>query len=169
MSKVHIGSKIKLKKEMGPFKSIGAICTVRLVKDNGEIQFGGPGVPEYGAMSEDELDKYFEIVDPTKPSFSDPENLNDDDLNAIVEDLKMQLEKYEKVAEERKKQKNLVQLGELYIGDIFTYKTCKYIVVRRFNDCSKIAVCPVKSIHDIIYSMILCDEDMLVEIPSDQV
>ena len=134
MSKVKAGDKIKLKKKMGTFDSIGSICTVRHVTKNGEIEFGGPDVPGCGCMSADELDKYFEIVDPINPSFSDPENLNDDDLNAATEDLKAQLEKYEKVIAERKKQKNLVQLDALYTGDIFTYSKIEYKVVSRLND-----------------------------------
>ena len=71
---------------------------------------------------------------PIKPSFDDPASLDDDTLNATVESLKEQLVKYEKVAKERKKRKNLVQLGALYIGDIFIFSEIEYKIVNRLSD-----------------------------------
>lgn len=135
MSKVQVGDKIKLKKEMGPIKTIGSVCTVRLVKDNGDIEFKSPDIPGYGVMSEDELDKYFEIIDPTKPSFDDLENLNDDELNIVTEDLRNRLIK----CEELKKQRKLVQLSTLCIGDIFSYNDNEYKIISRLT-CNDIFV-----------------------------
>ncbi len=70
---------------------------------------------------------------PVKPSFDDLEDLDDDALNATVVGLKEQLEKYEKVVEERKKQRNLVTLDELIVGDTFIYNEVEYKFVHRLN------------------------------------
>ena len=165
MSKVQVGDKIRLKKEMGPIKTIGSVCTVRLVKDNGDIEFEGPDIPGYGVMSEDELDKYFEIIDPTKQSFDENKN----ELGEIVQGFKNQLEKLDEIVTEvARKTIVTVPLRILNIGDVFTYKSRKYIVIKKLNNCLKVAVCPVKSINNIIDSMIFCNEDILVEILNDQ-
>ena len=39
MSKVKVGDKIKLKKEMGPLTDIGIICTVKEIDSRGNIIF----------------------------------------------------------------------------------------------------------------------------------
>lgn len=100
MSKVKAGDKIKLKKEMGPLTDIGTICTIKEIDSHGNIIFSNKNLlGTLGYMTEDELDKYFEIVK--------LEELNSNDLNNTIEDLKAQLEKYEKAITERKKEEIL--------------------------------------------------------------
>ena len=115
MSKVKIGDKIKLKKEMGPLTDIGTICTVEKIDSNGSISFSSTSLPgTLGYMTEDELDKYFEIVK--------LEELNNNDLYDTIEDLKARLKECEEIAAKREKEQNKVRLGELEVGDIFTVK-----------------------------------------------
>ncbi len=124
MSKVKVGDKIKLKKEMGLLTDIGAICTVEEVGSNGTIIFSSESLPyTLGYMTEDELDKHFEIMR--------LEELNDNDLNTTIEDLKARLKEYEEIVAKRKKEQNKVRLGELEVGDIFTVEnyTAEYRVI----------------------------------------
>lgn len=96
MSKVNAGDKIKLKKEMGLLTDIGTICTVEEVDSNGTISFSSTSLPgTLGYMTEDELDKYFEIVK--------LEELNNNDLNDTIEDLKVRLKECEEIVAKRKK------------------------------------------------------------------
>lgn len=98
MSKVKVGDKIKLKKEMGLLTDIGTICTIEKNNNDGTISFSSTSLPgTLGYMTEDELDKYFEIVK--------LEELNNNDLNATIEDLKTRLKECEEIAANRKKSK----------------------------------------------------------------
>lgn len=90
MSKVKVGDKIKLKKEMGPLTDIGIICTVKEIDSRGNIIFSNKNLLGLlGYMTEDELDKYFEIVK--------LEELNNNDLNDTIEDLKVRLKECEEI------------------------------------------------------------------------
>ena len=112
MSKVKIGDKIKLKKEMGPLTDISTICTVKEIDSHGNIIFSNKNLlGTLGLMTEDELDKYFEIVK--------MEELNSNDLNDTIEDLKARLKECEEIVAKRKKEQNKVRLGDLEVGDIF--------------------------------------------------
>ena len=62
-------------------------------------------------MTEDELDKYFEIVK--------LEELNNNDLNDTIEDLKVRLKECEEIVAKRKKEQNKVHLGDLEVGGYF--------------------------------------------------
>lgn len=167
MSKVQVGDKINLKKEMGPFKKIGSICTVTDIGDDGSIKFESSDFPGYGVMSEDELDKYFDIIVPIEPSNDGLESLNDDELNKAAEILKNQLEKYEKAIAKRKEGK--LYLGELEPGEIFLdQEGVKYIIVKHFLDCDKSAVCLAKWPYNFPYSLMLFDSNELVKRVDDQ-
>ena len=112
MSKVKVGDKIKLKKEMGLLTDIGTICTIEKINNDGIISFSSTSLPgTLGYMTEDELDKYFEIVK--------LEELNSNDLNDTIEDLKARLKECEEIVAKRKKEQNKVRLGDLEVGDIF--------------------------------------------------
>lgn len=130
MSKVKVGDKIKLKKEMGPLTDIGIICTVKEIDSRGNIIFSNKNLLGLlGYMTEDELDKYFEIVK--------LEELNNNDLNDTIEDLKVRL----KECEEIKKEKNKVRLGALEVGNIFTVENyiAEYRVIDHLSSCTLIA------------------------------
>ena len=58
---IKANDRIRLKKPMGAFKNVGEICRVESVGD-GAITFSFGGGLHLGCMSEDELPKYFEIV-----------------------------------------------------------------------------------------------------------
>ena len=113
MSKVKVGDKIKLKKEMGPLTDICTICTIKEIDSRGNIIFLNKNLPgTLGYMTEDELDKYFEIMK--------LKELNNNDLNDTIEDLKARLKECEEIVSKRKKEQNKVRLGDLEVGDIFT-------------------------------------------------
>ena len=127
MSKVKAGDKIKLKKEMGPLTDIGTICTVKEIDSHGNIIFSNKNLlGTLGLMTEDELDKYFEIMK--------LDELNSNDLNDTIENLKAQLEKYEKAITERKKEKKKkFYLIDLEPGDVFEDEYgSRYIIVKHF-------------------------------------
>ena len=124
MSKVKVGDKIKLKKEMGPLTDIGTICIIKEIDSHGNIIFLSKNLSgTLGYMTEDELDKYFEIVK--------LEELNNNDLNDTIEDLKVRLKECEEIVAKRKKEQNKVRLGDLEPGDIFVAEnyTSKHLVV----------------------------------------
>ena len=62
---LNIGDKIVLKKAMGAFTNVGEVCEVKTITDN-LIGFSfGNGI-HMGYMSEDELNKYFEVQKPAE-------------------------------------------------------------------------------------------------------
>lgn len=133
MSKVKVGDKIKLKKEMGPLTDIGTICTIKEIDSRGNIIFSNKNLLGLlGYMSEDELDKYFEIVK--------LEELNNNDLNDTIEDLKVRLKECKEIIAKRKKEQNKVRLGDLEVGDIFTVENYadKYRVVDHLSNCTMV-------------------------------
>ena len=120
-------------------------------------------------MSEDELDKYFDVIDQEKPLLDGLESLNDKELNKAAEILRCQLEKYEKAIAERKEKEEKLYLGELEPGEIFLDREgVKYIIVRHFLDCDKSAVCLAKWPYDLPYSLMLFNSDELVKRVDDQ-
>lgn len=124
MSKVNAGDKIKLKKEMGLLTDIGTICTIKEIDSHGNIIFSNKNLSgTLGYMTEDELDNYFEIVK--------LEELNNNDLNNTIKDLKVQLKECEEIVAKREKEQNKVRLGDLEVGDIFTLEnyTAEYRVI----------------------------------------
>ena len=133
MSKVKVGDKIKLKKEMGPLTDIGTICTIKEIDSHGNIIFLNKNLlGTLGLMTEDELNKYFEIVK--------LEELNNNDLNDTIEDLKVRLKECEEIVSKRKKEQNKVRLGDLEVGDIFTVENyvSKYRVVDHLSNCTMV-------------------------------
>lgn len=162
MSKVNAGDKIKLKKEMGPLTDIGTICTVEEVDSNGTISFSSTSLPgTLGYMTEDELDKYFEIVK--------LEELNNNDLNDTIEDLKVRLKECEEIVAKRKKEQNKVRLGDLEVGDIFTLEnyTAEYRVVDHLSSYTMIINISFSHDKDVMLPYIL-DSNTLVKKVDDQ-
>lgn len=162
MSKVNAGDKIKLKKEMGLLTDIGTICTVKEVDSNGTISFSSTSLPgTLGYMTEDELDKHFEIMR--------LEELNDNDLNTTIEDLKARLKEYEEIVAKRKNEQNKVRLGELEVGDIFTVEnyTAEYRVVDHLSSYTMIIKTSFSRDKDVMLPYIL-DSNTLVKKVDDQ-
>ena len=162
MSKVKVGDKIKLKKEMGPLTDIGTICTIKEIDSHGNIIFSYKNLLGIlGYMSEDELDKYFEIVK--------LEELNNNDLNNTIEDLKARLKECEEIVVKRRKEQNKVRLGDLEVGDIFTLENCiaKYRVIDHLSNFTLIINISFSSDKDIMLPYIL-DSNTLVKKVDDQ-
>lgn len=67
---VKAGDRIILKKEMGAFKNIGEECIVLSVNDN-IISFRFGNGLHLGCMSEDELNKYFDVVIKDAPTVTE--------------------------------------------------------------------------------------------------
>lgn len=163
MSKVKIGDKIKLKKEMGPLTDIGTICTIKEIDSHGNIIFLNKNLPgTLGYMTEDELDKYFEIVK--------LEELNNNDLYDTIEDLKARLKECEEIVTKREKEQNKVRLGDLEVGDIFTVAnyTSEYRVVDHLSSCTLIINTSFSRDKDIILPIYTLDSNTLVEKVDDQ-
>ena len=163
MSKVKVGDKIKLKKEMGPLTDIGTICTVKEIDSHGNIIFSNKNLlGTLGLMTEDELDKYFEIVK--------LEELNSNDLNDTIEDLKARLKECEEIAAKRKKEQNKVRLGDLEVGDIFTLEnyTAEYRVVDHLSSCTMIINTSFPSNEYIMIPAYTLNSDALVKKVDDQ-
>lgn len=163
MSKVNAGDKIKLKKEMGLLTDIGSICTVEEVSSNGTIRFSSESLPgTLGYMTEDELDKYFEIVK--------LEELNNNDLYDTIEDLKTRLKECEEIVAKRENEQNKVRLGELKTGDIFTVENyaSEYRVVDHLSNCTMVVGTSFSHIKDVILSTYVIDSNTLVEKVDDQ-
>lgn len=162
MSKVKVGDKIKLKKEMGPLTDIGTICTIKEIDSHGNIIFSNKNLLEMlGLMTEDEIDEYFEIVK--------LEELNSNDLNDTIEDLKARLKWCEEIAAKRKKEQNKVRLGDLEIGDIFTLENCtaKYRVIDHLPNFTLIINISFSSDKDVMLPYIL-DSNTYVKKVDDQ-
>ena len=162
MSKVKVGDKIKLKKEMGPLTDIGTICTVKEIDSYGNIIFLNKNLPgTLGYMTEDELDKYFEIMK--------LEELNSNDLNDTIEDLKAYLKECEEIVAKREKEQNKVRLGELGVGDIFTLENynAEYRVIDHLSSCTLIINTSFSRDKDVILPYIL-DSNTLVKKVDDQ-
>ena len=163
MSKVKAGDKIKLKKEMGPLTDIGTICTVKEIDSYGNIIFFNKNLPgTFGYMTEDELDKYFEIVK--------LEELNSNDLNDTIEDLKTRLKECEEIIAKREKEQNKVRLGELEIWDIFTLENCnaEYRVIDHLSSCTLVINTAFSRDKDAILPAYTLDSDVLVKKVDDQ-
>lgn len=163
MSKVKVGDKIKLKKEMGPLTDIGTICTIKEIDSRGNIIFLNKNLPgTLGYMTEDELDKYFEIVK--------LEELNNNDLNDTIEDLKVRLKECEEIVAKRKKEQNKVRLGDLEVGDIFTVENyaSEYRVVDHLSNCTMVVGTSFSHDKDVILSTYIIDSNILVEKVDDQ-
>lgn len=162
MSKVKVGDKIKLKKEMGPLTDIGTICTVKEIDSHGNIIFLSKNLlGTLGYMTEDELDKYFEIVK--------LEELNNNDLNDTIEDLKVRLKECEEIVAKRKKEQNKVRLGDLEVGDIFTLEnyTAEYRVIDHLSSCTLVINTSFSRDKDVMLPYIL-DYNTLVKKVDDQ-
>ena len=162
MSKVKVGDKIKLKKEIGPLTDIGTICTVKEIDSHGNIIFLNKNLPgTLGYMTEDELDKYFEIMK--------LEELNSNDLNDTIEDLKAYLKECEEIVAKREKEQNKVRLGELEVGDIFTLENCtaEYRVIDHLSSCTLINTAFSRDKDAILLAYTL-DSNTLVEKVDDQ-
>ena len=158
MSKVKVGDKIKLKKEMGPLTDIGTICTIKEIDSRGNIIFSNKNLLGLlGYMSEDELDKYFEIMK--------LEELNNYDLNDTIEDLKARLKECEEIVAKREKEQNKVRLGELEVGDIFTVENyaSEYRVVDHLSNCTMVVGTSFSHDKDVILSTYVIDSNILVE------
>ena len=158
MSKVKVGDKIKLKKEMGPLTDIGTICTIKEIDSCGNIIFSNKNLLGLlGYMSEDELDKYFEIMK--------LEELNNYDLNDTIEDLKARLKECEEIVAKREKEQNKVRLGELEVGDIFTVENyaSEYRVVDHLSNCTMVVGTSFSHDKDVILSTYVIDSNILVE------
>lgn len=158
MSKVKVGDKIKLKKEMGPLTDIGTICTVKEIDSHGNIIFFNKNLSgTLGYMTEDELDKYFEIVK--------LEELNNNDLSDTIEDLKTRLRECEEIVAKRKKEQNKVRLGELKVGDIFTLENCTagYRVIDHLSSCTMVVGTSFFHDKDVVLSTYVIDSNILVE------
>lgn len=163
MSKVKVGDKIKLKKEMGPLTDIGTICTVKEIDSHGNIIFSNKNLPgTLGYMTEDELEKYFEIMK--------LEELNNNDLNATIEDLKARLKECEEIAAKRKKEHNKVRLGDLEVGDIFIVENyaSEYRVVDHLSNCTMVVGTSFSHDKDVILSTYVIDSDIFVKKVYDQ-
>lgn len=172
MSKVKVGDKIKLKKEMGPLTDIGTICTVKEIDSYGNIIFSNKNLlGMLGYITEDELDNYFEIVK--------LEELNNNDLNDTIEDLKARLniedlkarlKECEEIVAKRKKEQNKVRLGDLEIGDIFTLEkyTAEYRVIDHLSSCTLIINTVFSRDKDAILPAYTLDSDVLVKKVDDQ-
>ena len=163
MSKVKVGDKIKLKKEMGLLTDIGTICTVKEIDSYGNIIFSSKNLPgTLGYMTEDELDKYFEIVK--------LEELNNNDLNDTIEDLKARLKECEDIVAKRKKEQNKVHLGDLEVGDIFTVGnyTAEYRVVDHLSSCTMIINTSFPSNEYIMIPTYTLDSNTIVKKVDDQ-
>ena len=158
MSKVKVGDKIKLKKEMGPLTDIGTICTIKEIDSHGNISFSSTSLPRtLGYMTEDELDKYFEIVK--------LEELNNNDLYDTIEDLKARLKECEEIVTKREKEQNKVRLGDLEVGDIFTvenYNT-EFRVIDHLSNCTLIINTSFSRDKDKILPAYTLDSNTLVE------
>lgn len=157
MSKVKVGDKIKLKKEMGPLTDIGTICTIKEIDSYGNIIFSYKNLLGIlGYMSEDELDKYFKIMK--------LEELNNNDLNDTIEDLKVRLKECEEIVTKRKKEQNKVRLGELEVGDIFTVENYadKYRVVDHLSNCTMVISTHFSYDKDVILPAYTLDSNTLV-------
>lgn len=158
MNKVKVGDKIKLKKEMGPLTNIGTICTIKRIDSNGNIIFSSNNLSgTLGLMTEDELDKYFEIVK--------LEELNNNDLNDTIEDLKTRLKECEEIAAKRKKEQNKVRLGELEVGDIFIVAnyTSEYRVIDHLSNCTMIINTSFSRNKEVILPAYVLNSDVLVK------
>lgn len=158
MSKVKVGDKIKLKKEMGPLTDIGTICTVKEIDSHGNIIFLSKNLSgTLGYMTEDELDKYFEIVK--------LEELNNNDLNDTIEDLKVRLKECEEIVAKRKKEQNKVRLGDLEVGDIFILKnyTAEYRVIDHLSSCTLVINTSFSRDKDVMLPAYTLDSNTLVE------
>ena len=163
MSNVKIGDKIKLKKEMGLLTDIGTICTIEKINNDGTISFSSTSLPgTLGYMTEDELDKYFEIVK--------LEELNSNDLNDTIEDLKARLKECEEIVAKRKKEQNKVRLGELEVGDIFTLEkyTAEYRVIDHLSNCTLVINTSFSRDKDAILPAYTLDSNTLVKKVDDQ-
>ena len=159
MSKVKVGDKIKLKKEMGLLTDIGTICTIEKINNDGIISFSSTSLPgTLGYMTEDELDKYFEIVK--------LEELNNNDLNDTIEDLKARLKECEDIVANRKKEQNKVRLGKLEVGDIFSVENyaLEYRVVGHLQNYTMVT----DTSFDVILSTYAIDSNILVKKVDDQ-
>lgn len=110
---------------------------------------------------EDELDKYFEIVK--------LEELNNNDLNDTIEDLKVRLKECEEIVAKRKKEQNKVRLGDLEVGDIFTVENyiAEYRVIDHLSSCTLIANTSFSRDKDVMLPYIL-DSNTLVKKVDDQ-
>ena len=163
MSKVKVEDKIKLKKEMGPLTDIGTICTVKEIDSHGNIIFSNKNLlGMLGYMTEDELDKYFEIVK--------LEKLNNNDLNDTIEDLKVRLKECEEIVAKRKKEQNKVRLGDLEVGEIFTLENCnaEYRVIDHLSSCTLVINTAFSRDKDAILPAYILDSDVLVKKVDDQ-
>lgn len=163
MSKVKVGDKIKLKKEMGPLTDIGTICTIKEIDSYGNIIFLNKNLSgTLGYMTEDELDKYFEIVK--------LEELNNNDLNDTIEDLKVRLKECEEIVAKRKKEQNKVRLGDLEVGDIFTVENyaSEYRVVDHLSNCTMVVGTSFSHDKDVILSTYVIDSDIFVKKVDDK-
>lgn len=163
MNKVKVGDKIKLKKEMGPLTDIGTICTIKEIDSYGNIIFSNKNLPgTIGYMTKDELDIYFEIME--------SDELNYNDLNKTIEDLKARLGKYEEILAKRKKEQNKVRLGELKVGDIFTVEnyTAKYRVVDHLSNCTLIISTAFSCNKNVILPSYTLDSSIIVEKVDDE-
>lgn len=163
MSKVKVGDKIKLEKGMGPLTDIGTICTIKEIDSYGNIIFSNKNLPgTLGYMTEDELEKYFEIMK--------LEELNNNDLNATIEDLKARLKECEEIAAKRKKEHNKVRLGDLEVGDIFIVENyaSEYRVVDHLSNCTMVVGTSFSHDKDVILSTYVIDSDIFVKKVYDQ-
>lgn len=163
MSKVKIGDKIKLKKEMGPLTDIGTICTVKKIDSHGNIIFSNKNLlGMLGLMTEDEIDEYFEIVK--------LKELNNNDLNDTIEDLKTRLKECEEIAAKREKEQNKVRLGDLEVGDIFTLEnyTAEYRVADHLSSCTLIINISFSRDKDIMLPAYILDSNTVVKKVDDQ-
>lgn len=160
MNKVKVGDKIKLKKEMGPLTNIGTICTIKKISNDGTISFSSTNLPgTIGYMTKDELDTYFEIMK--------IEELNNNDLNAAIEDLKARLKECEEIISKRKKEQNKVRLGELEVGDIFelgleNYAT-KYRVIDHLSNCTMVVGMSFSHDKKVLLPAYVLNSDVLVK------
>ncbi len=163
MSKVKVGDKIKLKKEMGPLTDIGTICTVKEIDSHGNIIFSNKNLPgTLGYMTEDELEKYFTIE--VNESKDTKFICNEYDLNNITQGVAQSLRDLGQIKSMiAQKVITTLPVRKLEVGDVFTYLSRKYVVLRKFYTDSKVAVCPLNCIDDIIHSMVLFNMDELVE------
>lgn len=73
---IKANDRIRLKKPMGAFRNVGEICLVKSVED-GVISFSFGGDLHLGYMSEDELFRYFDVVE-------DAPTVTNDQINALI-------------------------------------------------------------------------------------
>lgn len=73
---LRVGDKIVLKKKMGAFTNIDEVCEVIAIEDH-TISFKFGNGMHIGCMSEDELDKYFDVLNEAQQTTVTEDTIND--------------------------------------------------------------------------------------------